>query len=50
MRSISSETIKNRACRYKGMEEKIQFLVKEGKIKSMSPKNWSEAEVREYIL
>ena len=46
----SPETIKNRARRYKRMEGKIQFLVKEGKIKSMSPKNWSEAEVREYIL
>ncbi len=46
----SQETLKNRARRYKRMEGKIQLLVKEGKIKSMSPKNWTESDVREYIL
>lgn len=46
----SPETMKNRARRYKRMEGKIQLLVKEGKIKSMSPKNWTESDVREYIL
>ncbi len=32
------------------MENKVAYLVKEGKMRSMSPKNWTESDVREYIL
>lgn len=46
----SEETFKNRVRRYHRMESKVQILVKEGKMRSMSPKNWTENDVREYIL